>query len=449
MHSDSDVRSFFTGASLALLLAAGSQAQTIWYVNSAAPSGGDGTSWATAFDSLEPAISAAVPADRIWVAAGTYHPTNLADPLDPRSARFRIASHLKLFGGFNGTETALSQRNPDLFDDTILSGDLGLLGDPSDNAYRVIEMPTFPASGIARIDGFRITGGNATEHGGGMVVGMTGMGFNPRVTLVSCTIDGNQAVRGGAIAVENFGVVRLVRCTVIENSATEHGGAIYSYSGGVQAVNSRFSYNTAGGDGGALWADSSGIDWIEYANCLFVSNEADRGGAAFLKGGNSTSGVGSWFNCTLVLNQALTSGGALYAITTTPAAANAHVYNSVLWNNTAPSDPTIFGAGLDVRFSDVQGGYTGLGNLNVDPQFTGSVRPATGSPVNDAGSNSLIPNDFLDLDGDGNTTEPLPRDMLEAARRANDPMAPNTGEGSSPIVDMGAYERSISGTTPP
>jgi hypothetical protein len=49
--------------------------------------------------------------------------------------------------------------------------------------------------------------------------------------------------------------------------------------------------------------------------------------------------------------------------------------------------------------------------------------------------------DTLDLDGDGNTTEPIPFDLAGRPRFTDDPYAIDTGEGTPPIVDMGAYER--------
>jgi hypothetical protein len=62
------------------------------------------------------------------------------------------------------------------------------------------------------------------------------------------------------------------------------------------------------------------------------------------------------------------------------------------------------------------------------------------SPCIDAGDNAAVPADMLDLDGDGNTTEPLPFDLSGWARFVNDPLIPDTGSGTPPIVDMGAYE---------
>ena len=83
-------------------------AQTI-YVNSKATGTNDGTSWANAYTKLEPALAAAANSTEIWVAAGVYKP----DPASSTTASYSMKKAAKLYGGFKGTETALSQRSGD------------------------------------------------------------------------------------------------------------------------------------------------------------------------------------------------------------------------------------------------------------------------------------------------------------------------------------------------
>ncbi len=82
------------------------------------------------------------------------------------------------------------------------------------------------------------------------------------------------------------------------------------------------------------------------------------------------------------------------------------------------------------------------GNISADPRFVSSTvwRLLPGSPCIDAGSNADVPADMADLNGNGNTTEPLPIDLGGAGRFADDPCTADTGSGTPPIVDMGAYE---------
>ena len=136
------------------------------------------------------------------------------------------------------------------------------------------------------------------------------------------------------------------------------------------------------------------------------------------------------------------------------------VTNCILWNNRPhqigddpgfPPDPPI------VKYSDVQGGWSGPGanNIDADPLFVDpngaddvpgtlddNVRLMPGSPCFDAGDNLALPLDSSDLDDDGVTTEPIPVDLDGQPRFVDDSGTPDTGnpDGINPLVDMGAYE---------
>ena len=85
-----------------------------------------------------------------------------------------------------------------------------------------------------------------------------------------------------------------------------------------------------------------------------------------------------------------------------------------------------------VNSTCILGGWSGLGGagvINVDPQFADEAfRLSSGSPCHDAGDNTAFPGQFLQEDLDGHD------------RFVDDPLAPDTGNGAAPIVDMGAYE---------
>jgi predicted outer membrane repeat protein len=241
--------------------------------------------------------------------------------------------------------------------------------------------------------------------------------------------------------VRDFGAARLKRCVVEHNVGVSRGGAIYAATGFLIAVDTRFSDNKTLNLGGAFYAHA-GEDprFARFVNCTFTNHRARLGGVAYLHGEEDFSGGGSFLNCTLAGNVATEAGGAIYAVRNTRRRGQADVFNSILWGNFAPAQRSISGAGLDVRYSDVEGGYAGAGNLDVDPELLADLRPRAGSPVNDAGDNALLMTDMLDADADGNTAEPLPLDLVEHARRADDPAAPDTGAGGAPFVDMGAHE---------
>jgi hypothetical protein len=102
-------------------------------------------------------------------------------------------------------------------------------------------------------------------------------------------------------------------------------------------------------------------------------------------------------------------------------------FNCIIWGNV----PDGIGGVAVVAYSNVQGGWPGVGNIDADPLFAdpdnGDLRFSRGSPCIDAGDNTAVP-DGIDTDLDGNP------------RFVDDPDTVDTGYGDPPIVDMGAYE---------
>jgi len=86
----------------------------------------------------------------------------------------------------------------------------------------------------------------------------------------------------------------------------------------------------------------------------------------------------------------------------------------------------------------------GTGEISQEPLFTdanaGNYRVLPASPCIDAGDNNSVAPDTADLDGDGDTNEPTPIDLNRLPRFVDDLCTVDTGNGSPPVVDMGAYE---------
>ena len=123
----------------------------------------DGNSWTTAYRTVQEGLGeaqeslggAAKKGEEVWVAEGTYTPTSTTD----RSVSIELRPGVALYGGFEGDETELGQRDWQRFV-TTLSGDVGVQDVSTDNSYHVVV-----GADDALIDGFTVTGGYADGTG--------------------------------------------------------------------------------------------------------------------------------------------------------------------------------------------------------------------------------------------------------------------------------------------
>ena len=377
-------------------------ANSILYVNQHASGLNNGRTWSDAFTDLQAALLVADPGDEIWVAEGTYKPTASAD----RMVRFELRTGVSLYGGFAGTEIDRDQRDWTTHV-TTLSGDIGVMGETSDNSYHVVY-----ASGVtdATLDGFTITAGYADTwdlgqpRGGGLC---NDAGSAP--TLTNLIFSGNYGYWGGGMYNHISTAPMLVNVIFRENTAGQ-GGGIYNHYSSATLTNVVFQENSAV-EGGAIFNHYSSPS---INNVTFYGNSADYYGGGILN----------------------------YAADSVPI-----INNSILWGNTAVDGPQIlnvFSAGVTVNYSVVEGGWPGVGNQDSDPLFVdaadGNLHLRTNSPAVDAGDNTVVPADATDLDGDGDSVEPLPLDLDLLPRFYDLVSMPDQGNGTAPIVDMGAYE---------
>ena len=396
-------------------------AQGTIYVDVDATGANDGSSWQDAYTTLQPALDEAVAGDEIWVAAGTYKPTYLSDPSKPRSATFQLKNGVALYGGFDPSvgDTEFGDRDW-AANATILSGDLGVQGNQTDNSYHVFYHPAALAlDATAVLDGFRIIAGMA--NGGGVLSlggGMYNDGCSPAVT--HCSFAGNIANTGGGMANYNSSSPAVTDCTFSENSASL-GGGMANYSSSSPAVtNCTFAANEAQNGAGMLNDHSS----PEVTSCTFTANEAQNGSgggmynytgssptltnctfvgnSAFSMGGgivNYTAGTPTLTNCTFSGNSAGTGGGIDNRSTSLTAT------NCILWGDT-PDEIYVSGTAPVVTFSDVQGAdvYPGTGNINEDPVFEDAAMRdldlLEGSPCIDVGTNDAPNLPSTDFEGD-------------------------------------------------
>ena len=395
---------------------------SIIFVDADATGANNGSSWADAYKYFQNALAdSAASGKDILVAEGIYKPDQTtANPggTGSRTETFMLVSDVGVYGGFPSGGSDLADRDPNRYE-TILSGDLagndvGFTNN-GENSYHVVTGSGTDPNAI--LDGFAITAGNAdgsnpNNRGGGM--------YNDEgsTKLVNCNITNNSAGSDGGGMYIGSGNPTLVNCIFSGNGANMGGGLYTSASSSVTVVNCVFTANTGGNSGGGILSNGSLI----VTNSVFYGNQVTQG-----MGG----AISNWTDSALTLQ------------------------NSILWSNLPDQIFVMAGSSAPmVSYSDVEGGYSGTGNIDDDPLFKDADGPddipgteddnlelATGSPCIDAGDNSSVPADTVDLDGDGNTSERMPLDLAGRSRFTDDPLTDDTGSGTPPIVEMGAYER--------
>jgi hypothetical protein len=208
-----------------------------------------GTSWDDAFTNIQAGIDSAYAAAMIlgscevWVASGTYR-SYVSDFTDT----IYLRSKVQVYGGFEGDETDLDQRDIE-GNETILDGrdELAL-----NSSYHVVM-----GADQGELDGFTITGGHAngpTPHhrGGGIYTNST------FTTIRNCTFRDNRAIEGGAAFLYDGspeGNTRIERCLFEENHA-ERGGAMFVLNGFAEIADVEFLHNTSSDLGGAVYLKS-------------------------------------------------------------------------------------------------------------------------------------------------------------------------------------------------
>ncbi len=304
------------------------RAQTVYVAQNTT---GSGASWADATGNLKAALYNATAATQIWVKEGTYYPTTCTTCIfNDRNQYFQIKNGVKLYGGFGGFETDISQRNI-VAHPTILSGDINQEGTLASNSFTVIF--TQNVSSLTVVDGFTISGGNADQGGAGLGTpptsggGWFNLGSTPGAsshpTVSNCTFTGNYAWGYGA-GMFNDGSFSgscnpvLTNCLFIGNVARDGGGGMYntgSFNGNCNPVltNCQFIANKSElADGGGMFnLGQDGTSSPVLTNCLFERDSALHEGGAMVNFGNNGNASAILNNCVFDKNVA-EFGGAVY-----------------------------------------------------------------------------------------------------------------------------------------
>lgn len=407
------------------------------YVDVNATGNNDGSSWADAFTDLQDGITAAglSVTKEVWVAQGTYKPTTTNS--NARFATYTIPfSDVKLYGGFDGTEVNLSDRDITAHP-VIISGDLN--GDDtsninysessrSDNAYRlfIVQGNNITIDGVTIKDGHgdRNVTNSSTYRGSAIYVDPSVTSFN----LKNSVIENNVTNRGGAINVRFLtGSSQLT----IENCIFRRNFS--AYASGIQVLSDQtvqvdllgnlFHNNISsdipgrqglGGSTIACFANSGNIN-LTAVNNTFTQN-LDQGT------GSGTD------HATLVireLNSSSTMTASFYNnifyenYRSNPGTPNPNEIGRMNVSNSLTSIDFSYNNTLQTNIGSLTSNYTSGNNLAADPLFIDVLAEdfqlQSTSPMINAGDNASVPASL--------TTD----------------LAGNNRVGSS-VVDMGAYE---------
>lgn len=414
-------------------------AATIYYVDYRATGSNDGSSWSNAFTQPQLAFNIAQNGDEVRISQGRYVPTTSLN-LNPRSKTFLIGYNGSVLGGYAGVGTPDPDARDVILYETIFSGDINGDDDISkgfedgarnsgENCFRVI------GSSGATCDGLTISNGNNQGPAGFANSNMDSAGAVGGI-YINCKFTQNSADYLGAVK-----GVGCQKCYFLKNYARAGGGA---GSGGFEDC--IFELNDANYGG----ACTSGT----FNRCLFIKNTANRNSYLNAKGG-ALYRPGRVENCIFDSNESLFGGG-IYTesifITTCVFYNNTNggvgvqngnptIHNSIFWANSGGSQIRVDANSFPtIEYSCVQGGWSGLGSHNIssDPLFVNAIgidgiagtvdadfRLQAGSPCIDAGFNNSLPS----------------TDFTGNRRTGDDPGVVDSGTGTAPIVDMGAYER--------
>ena len=281
---------------------------------------------------------------------------------------------------------------------------------------------------------------------------------------------------GGAIA--NRARAEIRTSAIESNIAYDNGGGVYNQYGDLSVIETRIEQNSAD-DGGGIFVSSGhlsitssvisaneatyGAGGIQNAGTTRILNSLISSNSASMKaGGIENTRLLTLINVTVTANRTESGSGGLRS---SGSYSTLTLQGSIIAGNATP-DPE---GRSDISFSETQsfaisnsiigdgtgqnalvdcqdGNRVGTAENSIDARFfrvpspgpddvwgnedddPGDLRLASDSPARDAGDKSLLPPDEFDLDGDGDTTEPLPIDL------AGDPRVDNGR------LDAGAYE---------
>jgi predicted GH43/DUF377 family glycosyl hydrolase len=245
-------------------------------------------------------------------------------------------------------------------------------------------------------DNHIITGANEHGYGAGMSSrGMKSVNLIVRDNDISNNTVNTYSGAGAGIVIGQYGNILCEHNIISNNTFTANGGFtggggcyVFQTDSGKIFVNSNKILNNQALSTSPFKVGSGGGLYIE--NCSpYLFNNICAGNSAGIGGGLMISSLDRFkkimkpvlINNTIIQNQAIIGeqidsyGGGIYVNKEhNSGPLNPIIINTILWDNKADQGSQIYldVASIDVAYSDVQGGWDGEGNIDVDPLFAKS-----------------------------------------------------------------------------
>jgi subtilisin family serine protease len=247
------------------------------------------------------------------------------------------------------------------------------------------------------LDGFTITNAYGRNKGGAIKC------YIGSPTIQNCIISNNTAgirtecYSGGGGIHSLRSSPKIINCIVSDNYSYDCGGGIFIEGGNVQIINCIITNNDADyiscfgtwSYGGGICSQGANV---LIRNCLIANNwsHVSSGGLDINRGSADI------INCTIANNSAGQRYGGVSNLNET----DINITNSIIWGNQAPEYPQL-ADDIIVSYSNIEGSYSGVGNIDINPNFVGDYRLSHDSPCVNAGDPYYSPAEGeWDIDGE-------------------------------------------------
>ncbi len=370
---------------------------------------GDGISWATAKKTIQAAIdlantdgSVASPVE-VWVKGGVYTPPD-------QSSSFVLKPYVKLYGGFDGTETALEQRDYKknhtilscdlsgddqwidkwgvvtdgaaqqgltVSDSMFISPEVGWVLDKStamDNCGLIVSIPEDSnLDDKSTFDGFIVTGGYQ-ESSASIVYasGIRNSDDNSILSISNCVVSGNTIFYDNTGNVEVFGsgigsyqagnTINIANCTIQANLVSMTStNPLYVYGAGISNLLSSLTVMDSDVGGNAV-ITSSGVSYT-YIYGVGVYNSGDD---SSITGSSFRDNMGH----ATATGYLRIRGGAIYSDADNLSLSDCQISSNVVTANSFGSNVYVYGGGI---FAE------GNNTVLLDSEITGNTAKGSSS----------------------------------------------------------------------